>query len=104
MRYRLDEILDACREFGVTSERIDKDRVDVVLEPGCTLSFLNLDGVDSLVGFDGTPWHSHDLVPFTTIPPEYIECDWAFWMKAMNCPRLGLGSLAKVANFHCLLS
>ena len=50
-------------------------QVNVQLRLGLTLCFLNLEGVDSVVGFEGTPWHAHGLVPFTTVPPEFIECD-----------------------------
>src|SRR5262245_1837699 len=47
-----------------------------MLEDGCVLAFCNLPGEnDSLVGFDGTPWHSHGIVQFLTGDTTYVECD-----------------------------
>ena len=30
---------------------------------------------DTLIGFDGTPWHSHGIVQFLAGDSTYIECD-----------------------------
>ena len=54
----------------------DKTQIDVKIFEDCILSFLNLvDENDTLVGFDGTPWHSHGIVQFMTGSNTYIECD-----------------------------
>ena len=54
----------------------DTNRIDVSIREDCILSFLNLiDESDTLVGFDGTPWHSHGIVQFMTGSNTYIECD-----------------------------
>jgi hypothetical protein len=50
--------------------------VDVQLARGITLSFCNLvDADDTLVGFDGTAWHSHGAVGFCTTPGDFVEFD-----------------------------
>ena len=59
--------------------------MNVQLRLGLTLCFLNLEGVDSVVGFEGTPWHAHGLVPFTTVPPEFIECDELDLLTGIFC-------------------
>lgn len=76
MEYRLDKIAELCSEHGFETDMPDKDRIDVTVREGCVLSFLNLiDENDTLVGFHGTPWHSHGIVQFMTGSNTYIECD-----------------------------
>jgi hypothetical protein len=74
--YRLDELARLASESGLVSERVSAGRLDVILFDGCRLAFCNLvaEG-DTLVGFDGTPWHSHGVVPFSAGSPHYVECD-----------------------------
>ncbi|MCC6524469.1 MAG: hypothetical protein IT373_17570 [Polyangiaceae bacterium] len=74
--YRLDELAALAAELGLLAERVGPDRVDVVLFDGCRLAFCNLsEDADTLVGFDGTPWHSHGVVSFLAGSPNYVECD-----------------------------
>ena len=76
MEYRLNKIAELCSEHGIKTDMPDKNRIDVTIHEGCVLSFLNLvDENDTLVGFDGTPWHSHGVVDFLTGARTYIECD-----------------------------
>ena len=76
MEYRLDKIIELCSENGLQADKPDKNRVDVKISDDCVLSFLNLVAEkDTLVGFDGTPWHSHGIVQFMTGANTYIECD-----------------------------
>jgi hypothetical protein len=74
--YRLDELARLASEYGLISERVSADRLDVVLFEDCRLAFCNLvaEG-DTLIGFDGTPWHSHGVVLFSVGSPHHIECD-----------------------------
>lgn len=75
MRYRLEELAAFAAEMGLETRRIDDYRLDVVLSDA-VLAFCNLSkDADSLVGFDGTPWHSHNIVQFSTGEDTYIECD-----------------------------
>jgi hypothetical protein len=76
MVYRLDELARLASESGLVSERVGADRLDVVLFDGCRLAFCNLAAEDdTLVGFDGTPWHSHGVVSFLAGSPYFVECD-----------------------------
>ena len=76
MEYRLNKIAELCSEIGLKTDMPDKNRIDVSIREDCVLSFLNLvDENDTLVGFDGTPWHSHDKIYFMTGSNAYIECD-----------------------------
>ena len=76
MEYRLNKIAELCSENGLHTHQPDKNRVDVKIRADCVLSFINLvEEEDTLVGFDGTPWHSHGIVEFMTGPNTYIECD-----------------------------
>lgn len=74
--YRLDELAKLASEQGLEWHRVDDDRLDVTVATDAVLAFCNLvDENDTLVGFDGTPWHSHGVVQFMTGPSTYIECD-----------------------------
>ena len=76
MEYRLNKIAELCSENSLKTHIPDKNRIDVFIREDCVLSFLNLvDENDTLVGFDGTPWHSHGNVHFMTGSNTYIECD-----------------------------
>ena len=76
MRYRLDELATLCADLGLVSRRVDTDRLDVVIDDGCILTFSNLqEEADTLVGFDGTPWHTHGIVQFMTGEATYVEYD-----------------------------
>ena len=76
MEYSLDKIAELCSENGLKTDMSEKNRINVSIREDCILSFLNLvDDNDTLVGFDGTPWHSHGKVQFITGTNTYIECD-----------------------------
>ncbi len=74
--YRLDELAKLASEQGLEWRRVDDNRLDVTVATDVVLAFCNLvDENDTLVGFDGTPWHSHGVVQFMTGASTYIECD-----------------------------
>mgnify|MGYP001549565463 CR=1 FL=1 len=76
MKYRLNKIAELCSENNLKTDLTNQNRIDVTLFEDCILSFVNLeDEDDTLVGFDGTPWHSHGVVQFMTGARTYIECD-----------------------------
>ena len=76
MEYRLNNIIVLCSEHGFYVNQPDENRVDIQIRDDCVLSFINLvDEQDTIVGFDGTPWHDHGIVQFMTGPDTYIECD-----------------------------
>lgn len=95
MTYRLDELAKLASEMGLESSRVDAHRLDVRLAPDSVLSFSNLvDENDTLVGFDGTPWHSHGIVQFMTGGSTYVECDELDILSG-----LGNGALVIVSQF-----
>lgn len=74
--YRLDELAKLASEQGLEWRRVDVNRLDVAVATGAILYFCNLvDENDTLLAFDGTPWHSHGVDQFTRGPSSYIECD-----------------------------
>lgn len=74
-RYRLDDLAVLAAELGFPCERVDDNRLDVSVHDA-VLAFRNLvDENDTLVGFDGTPWHSHGIVMFGTGETTYVEYD-----------------------------
>jgi hypothetical protein len=83
MTYRLDELAKLASELGLEWQRLDDNRLDVTVAPGAVLTFCNLvvendrvvDDNDTLVGFDGTRWHAHGVVPFMTGRSTYTDCD-----------------------------
>lgn len=95
MRYRLDELAKLSTELGPVSRRVDADRLDIVFDDECILAFCNLqDEVDTLVGFDGTPWHSHGLVQFRTGKATYVEHNEVEILIA-----LGTGDLVIISEY-----
>ncbi len=77
MRYDINLIHELCREIGLSS-RIDADqRVEVDLGQGAVLSFQNSEKEeDCLIGFLGTPWHTHDDLMFTDTRGNYAELEY----------------------------
>ncbi len=89
MEYRLNKIAELCLEHGLQADMPDKNRVDLKISDDCVLSFLNLvDEKDTLVGFDGTPWHSHGIVQFMTGSNTYTECDELDIILGLVCGEL----------------
>jgi hypothetical protein len=96
MQYRLDELAVLATEMGLAATRVDADRLDITIQEDCVLAFCNLpDENDTLVGFDGTPWHSHGIVQFLTGRGTYVECD-----ELAILIGLGAGELVVVSQLH----
>lgn len=69
MHYDLRLIADLCDELGLQSQLVADDSVAVILDPLTSLRFKNykneIDSTDDcLIGFDGTPTHSHGDLSF----------------------------------------
>jgi hypothetical protein len=59
------------------------------------LAFCNLESAkDTLVGFEGTPWHSHGRVQFMTGEATYVEYDELDILIA-----LGTGDLVIITEY-----
>jgi len=87
--YRLDELAEVCTELGIESCRVDEDRLDVLIRPDWALAFCNLlETQDTLVGFDGTPWHAHGIVHFGCGSNSYIKLDELEIVLGLSCGEL----------------
>ncbi len=76
MEYNLNKIVELCSEHGFKVNQPDENRVDIKIHDDYILSFMNLvEEQDTLVGFDGTPWHTHGVVQFMTGANTFIDCD-----------------------------
>ncbi len=81
MAYRLDELARLAAELGFGCTRPDPSRVDVRLTPDTVICFLNLigeehvEGDHTLVGFEGTPWHTHGTLEFLEGTAAAVACD-----------------------------
>jgi hypothetical protein len=93
VHFRLDEIEQLARELGFDAHRVDAQRVDVPMADA-VLAFCNLEEDDSLVGFDGTPWHFHDEVQF-----ENVDGTYSAWDGPDVLLGLAVGELVVVSHF-----
>jgi hypothetical protein len=61
MRFDLEMICELCSEVGLHCIRRSSDEVMIRLEAEAKLLFCNEpNDDDSFIGFEGTPWHTHD--------------------------------------------
>jgi hypothetical protein len=77
MHYHLDLVNQLCLEIGLIV-RMDTDlRVEIDLGRDAVLCFENAEREeDSLIGFLGTPWHTHDNFMFVDARGNYVELDY----------------------------
>lgn len=76
MRYDFSLILELCKELGLSSS-LANERLDIAVRPDVNLCFQNADrDEDCLVGFDGTPWHTHDDFIFDDGGGNFIEMSY----------------------------
>lgn len=74
--YRLGELAKLSSELRLESQRVGENRLDIRLAANCVLGFYNLvDDDDTLIGFEGTPWHAHGVVQFMTGKNTFLDCD-----------------------------
>jgi hypothetical protein len=85
MRYDLDLVNQLCREIGLIV-RADADRrVEVDLGRDAVLCFQNAEREeDCLIGFLGTPWHTHDNLTFADAHGNYAELDYLNLLTALK--------------------
>lgn len=78
MPYDFDLIVESCKELGWRTSIRTKDVLEVELEPSVILCFVNSEKEkDCLVGFAGTPWHTHGAFLFgnseSTLEMDYVD-------------------------------
>jgi hypothetical protein len=77
MFYDLDTLGEFSGELGFPSSRSSPDALEIAILDGITLEFHNLrgDAEDTLIGFSGTPWHTHGKLTLMTGDRTYVELD-----------------------------
>jgi hypothetical protein len=84
MRYDIDLIQQLCREVGL-SARVAAERVEVDLGQDAVLCFQNAEAdQDCLIGFLGTPWHTHGDLMFADARGYCIESDYLELVVALK--------------------
>ncbi|HKP24940.1 MAG TPA: hypothetical protein VJV39_13830 [Dongiaceae bacterium] len=74
MRYDFNVICELCNELGLSARIHGEQCVEVDLGPSGLLCFQNAeDDADCLIGFRGTPWHTHDDLTFVDGRGHYVE-------------------------------
>jgi hypothetical protein len=77
MRYDLDLIHQLCKEVGLRSASSAPDGMAIELAEDVRLTFQNAGKDDDcLVGFNGTPWHTHGDFTFVDGRGNYVETDY----------------------------
>lgn len=77
MRFDIAMVTKLSEEVGLHCVRRGSDQVGVELEPGVTLLFQNAPNEDDcLVGFEGTPWHTHDGLTCSDRHGYYVELSY----------------------------
>ncbi len=108
MRYDLDLIKQLCRGIGLIA-RADTDlRVEVDLGRDAVLCFQNAEREDDcLIGFLGTPWHTHDNLMFADARGNYVELDYLNLLtdikegRVLVCEREVKGQIVDHWLVHC---
>jgi hypothetical protein len=77
MWYDLDLVHQLCGEIGLRSSMSSPDELAIELADGVRLTFKNLEREeDCLVGFNGTPWHTHGDFSFYDGRGHYVEMEY----------------------------
>jgi hypothetical protein len=77
MRYDLDLVLRYCEEIGLHSELSTPNALAIELAEDVRLIFQNAEHDDDcLVGFNGTPSHTHGDFTFVDGRGHYVEMDY----------------------------
>jgi hypothetical protein len=70
-------VSELCKEVGLDCVQRSPDEIALNLEPGVTLLFQNAPADDDcLVGFEGTPWHTHDGLICSDRHGYYVELSY----------------------------
>jgi hypothetical protein len=76
MHFNLQELLQHCRILGLSAQLESADTLVLSPQHGIRLILSNIENEDSIVGFEGTPWHTHDQFIFSGQEGRYIELQW----------------------------
>ena len=108
MRYDLDLVNQLCREIGLIVRADTDRRVEVDLGRDAVLCFQNAEREeDCLIGFLGTPWHTHDNLMFDDARGNYVELDYLNLLAGLKegrvlvCEREVKGRMVDRWLVHC---
>ena len=108
MRYDFTLINELCGELGLSSRIRSSDLLEIELGQGAVLCFQNAErDKDCLVGFEGTPWHTHDNFMFDDGHGNFVEMDYLDMLtglkdgKVLVCERWRLGNVVDRWLVHC---
>ena len=108
MRYDLDLVSQLCREIGLIVSAGTDRRVEVDLGRDAVLCFQNAEyDEDCLIGFLGTPWHTHDNLMFADARGNYVELDYLNRLTGLKerrilvCEREAKGQIVDRWLVHC---
>ena len=96
MRYDLDLIHQLCEEVGLRSSTSSPDELAIELTESVRLTFRNAgQDEDRLVGFNGTPWHTHGDFIFVDGRGNYVETDYLDVIAGLADGRILVCELSK---------
>lgn len=100
MHYDLKMICELCEELGLAARLHDERCAEIDLGDSGLLCFQNAEQErDSLIGFRGTPWHTHGDLTFVDGRGHYVELDYLDLLTGLAegnvlvCERLQDGKL-----------
>ena len=94
MRYDLTLIHELCGEIGLPSTLRSPEELAIELAGGVVLCFQNSDKEeDCLVGFEGTPWHTHDDFQFADHHGYHISMNYFDVVAAIPEGKILVGEL-----------
>jgi exosome complex RNA-binding protein Rrp42 (RNase PH superfamily) len=77
MRYDLDRVRQLCKEVGLCIGTSSPDELAIELAESVRMTFRNaVQDENCLVGFNGTPWHTHGDFIFVDGHGNYVETDY----------------------------
>jgi hypothetical protein len=100
MRYDPDHVLRCCEEIGLRGDLLSPNALVIELAEGVRLIFQNLEPDDDcVVGFEGTPSHTHGAFTFVDGRGHYVEMDYLEVIagladgRILVCERSKLGAI-----------
>ena len=85
MAYDLDKLATHAEQLGFRSDRASEGDLGIKIAENTVLRFMNLtDPTDTLIGFDGTPWHYHDALFLEANDGWYIELSEVELLSALR--------------------
>ena len=85
MRYDIRRIYQACLDLGLAAQSVSDQSIEINLGHGAVLLFQNDDqDEDCLMGFQDTPWHTHDDLMFADARGNYVELNYLDLLRALR--------------------